>query len=183
MFVKFLVTLTLMFITLNSALAKDFLRHYIVKQTAEYPVTNLEPLLGVPENGATYDPLLRAPVSDVLITEALWFGPAASLDFFVWEAKSHDYKLGVSPGIGYGIHWKPAWWTATDAFISLDFYVQMQAITASGSFSYFNVDFIPTLSFFDWFGVGVGLRTGLPIDKDLSVQTTGMVSLGIRKSI
>jgi hypothetical protein len=175
------------------ARAGEFLRYYLFQRT-EPEAKQAEQGLSPPSPTGTSKELTKEPTTPpqvseeapkaAQITQSLWFGPAASLDFFVWEARTHAYKLGLSPGIGYGLHWSPSWWRATQAFVALDLFVQMQAVTVGdGSLSYFNIDFVPTVSFFDWFGIGVGPRVSLPLKDNLQTTSTALLSVGIRKSI
>lgn len=164
----------------GSSQAEGYMRYYLLKRTEPLIATSKEPSKEPP----TQPEIAEEKALTAHIVQDLWFGPAVAFDFFLWESRSHDYRLGLSPGIGYGIKWSPSWWRATESFIALDLFVQMNAVTVEdGSLGYFNVDFVPAVSFLDWFGVGVGPRLSLPLKDSLEAQTTALVSFGIRKAI
>ena len=52
----------------------------------------------------------------------LWLGLSASIQVFKINMQTRDYSVGLIPGIGYGIKWKPEFWTLSEALLGLDLF-------------------------------------------------------------
>lgn len=115
---------------------------------------------------------------------SIYFSPCISIDLFIREAKTGAYKIGAIPGVGYGIKYKPKY-MKNGYLISLDFFAQAnlnEEIELHEGFDYFNIDFLPVFSVFNWIGIGYGIRYkvglyGVPSSK------CGIFSFGIKKTL
>jgi hypothetical protein len=108
--------------------------------------------------------------------------PSYGVDMFTREGGSGDYKFGVIPGIGYGISFKPR--MMKDNYLcALDLYVQGFAtneVETHPGLDYFNVDFLPVFSVFNWFGIGYGLRQKIGLE-GVKTEYKSIFTFGIRK--
>ncbi len=59
---------------------------------------------------------------DVLVSGELWLGLSANIQLFIIDLQSREYRVGVTPGIGYGLKWRPSFWTISKALLALDFF-------------------------------------------------------------
>jgi hypothetical protein len=110
--------------------------------------------------------------------------PSIGFDFFVRESKSGAYKMGIIPGVGYGIKFKPTWWKTTKYFLSLDLFVQgllTDELETHAGNDFFNIDVIPVLVLIDWFGIGFGPRFKIGLE-NVPCEQRWIFSFGIRKS-
>jgi hypothetical protein len=91
--------------------------------------------------------------------DRVWFGVSASLNVFSLDLSTRKYSVGVSPGIGYGIRWSPAWWKVTDTFLGLDFFLngQLVNIDTTDEFDYFKLSLTPVVTLVDAVSAGIGL--------------------------
>ena len=154
------------------------LRYYITGDPAEVE------LIGDP----TPDPEIESEeqAKMQLIGEQLWLGVSVGLDIVVIDLKERSYKIGLVPGIGYGLKWRPDWWTLTDSFLGLDLFVEFsfQDYANSGKFDSFLIDLLPIVNIFDWLSVGAGVRWIISLDPDIVKDDyRGIISFGIKTSI
>lgn len=153
---------------------EGFLRYYLIGGPLEKEALQKE-------GGPTTPPPGTQPVGD-----QLWFSPGISLDFFSIELGSRIWAAGVTPGVGYGLKWKPNWWTATSCFLALDLFLQaniVETTDAHDGLDYFKLDLFPILTVIDWVGIGIGPRFMIALDKDLPDDTEWVFSFGLRTSI
>src|SRR5580698_5198277 len=89
------------------------------------PPAPVEPLA---KEGATTPAAVPAPVSpaspapgDVPLNAAgtWWFSPSVGFDVFTYDVKTHAYSVGIIPGVGYGLKYRPAGWTAMEAILAV----------------------------------------------------------------
>jgi hypothetical protein len=112
------------------------------------------------------------------------FAPSIGFDVFIRESKSGYYKMGIIPGVGYGLKYKPKCWKRTNYLIGVDLFLQglfVEEVDTHEGFDYFNLDILPVLNVIDWFGIGYGLRfkiglTGIPS------ETRWIFCFGLRKA-
>lgn len=110
--------------------------------------------------------------------------PSVGFDFFIRESQSGSYKMGIIPGVGYGLKWDPGWWKTTKYFLSLDLFVQgllSNELESHDGNDYFDVDVLPVITVIDWFGVGFGSRFKIGLENVPSKQRW-IFSFGIRKA-
>ena len=113
-----------------------------------------------------------------------WLCPSIGFDVFTYDIKTHAYSVGIIPGIGYGLKYKPAGWTATDAVFAVDLFVQAGLLNESNTIpggTYFSIQAIPIVTFLDWFSVGFGPDALLGVSTAPS-ELHWMFSFGLRKS-
>lgn len=114
----------------------------------------------------------------------VWVSPSASMDVFTFEVRTGKYKIGLIPGIGYGIRYKPYFMTKNYLF-ALDLFLQGFAsdeIETNNGLDYFVIDILPVFSVFNWFGVGYGLRYKIGLEGIQSVYSP-IFTIGFKKSI
>lgn len=120
---------------------------------------------------------------------SLWISPSVNVDFFIYEAITEQSAIGISPGAGYGIRWRPKWFydfagDTFDCFLAIDFYAQMNlSKDASGNSDFFNIDILPSLTVIDWISIGFGHRWKVKQKAELKSYDTNILSIGIRKSL
>jgi hypothetical protein len=111
---------------------------------------------------------------------------SVSLDFFSIDLSSRDYAAGVSPGVGYGIKWKPDWYTLTDVLVAFDLFVQAQIVERNDALSgpdFFAIDVLPVITIADWVGVGLGPRFQISLHPEADSSTVGVFTFGLRTSL
>ena len=123
-------------------------------------------------------------VKEADTTNPFSFTTSVGLDCFTRESKSGAYKVGLIPGVGYGIRYKPKWWTVTKYLLSFDIFIQGllsdDLETHEGS-DYFNIDILPVITLIDWFGVGFGKRIKIGLE-DVPHDHRWIFSFGIKKA-
>lgn len=110
-----------------------------------------------------------------------FLSPSVSFDVFVRESDTGHYKVGAIPGVGYGIRWSPN----KKPILSLDIFIQAnlsEELDPNAGFEYFNIDVLPILTFFNWFGIGYGPRFKIGLE-NVPTKSIGIFSFGIRKGI
>lgn len=135
----------------------------------------------MPKDGAAPTPLGDVPLNKA---GTWWFSPSVGFDVFTYDIKTHAYSLGIIPGVGYGLKYRPANWTATEAVFAIDLFVQAGLLNETDTIpggSYFAIQAIPIVTFLDWFSVGFGPDELLGISTAPS-ELHWMFSFGIRKS-
>ncbi len=136
-----------------------------------------EPVQPLPTDGATGDVKVGA-------TGDLWLGPSVGFDVFQIDLKSRQYVTGIVPGIGYGLKYKPAGWTMTNAVIAFDVFVQASLIDNSSSVpgaKYFAIEALPILTIIDWVSVGFGAEEFIGVSS-LPSELHWVFSFGMKKS-
>jgi hypothetical protein len=134
-------------------------------------------------------PKATAPASSVgdvpLNTSGTWwFSPSVGFDIFSYDVKTHAYSLGIIPGVGYGLKYCPAGWTATSAVFAVDLFVQAGLLDESATVpggNYFAIQAIPIVTFLDWFSVGFGPDELIGLSTAPS-ELHWLFSFGLRKS-
>jgi hypothetical protein len=133
------------------------------------------------------DTIHVSPINEVSKDSTLFFGPSVSFDIFQKEHKTGDYKLGVIPGVGYGIKWNPLKWKK-NYLLGLDVFAQgnLRDIADSDDPSktnkYFTVDFIPVLTILNWVHIGYGPRWNIGVNGTPNMNT-GVFIIGITKEL
>lgn len=120
----------------------------------------------------------------VALSGSWWFSPSVGFDVFTYDLKTHAYSVGIIPGIGYGLKYKPASWTATEAIFALDLFVQAGLLDETNTVpggKYFSIQAIPIVTFLDWVSVGFGPDALLGISTAPG-ELHWMFSFGLRKS-
>jgi len=151
-------------------------RTYLSGGAAAQTPPAIEP---VPKEGAT-------PIGDVALngSGSWWLCPSVGFDVFTYDVKTHGYSVGVIPGVGYGLKYKPANWTATEAVFAIDLFVQAGLVNESATVpggTYFGIQAIPIVTFLDWFSVGFGPDALLGVSTAPS-ELHWVFSFGLRKS-
>lgn len=114
----------------------------------------------------------------------LWFAPTVGFDLFVRENGTKQYKVGLIPGVGYGLKWGSS--KENSIYLSLDVFLQAAMSEEIDSISgpdYFNIDVLPIITVYDWFSIGFGWRFKLGLDQKVADVNRNLFSFGIRKSI
>jgi hypothetical protein len=136
-----------------------------------------EPVQPLPKEGATGDVTVSAS-GDV------WLGPSVGFDVFQIDLKTRQYVTGIVPGIGYGLKYKPAGWTMTNAVIAFDVFVQASLIdnstTVPGA-KYFAIEALPIVTLIDWISVGFGMEEFIGVSS-LPSELHWVFSFGMKKS-
>lgn len=139
------------------------------------PEPPLEPL--PKDGGAVGDVPLNA-------TGTWWFSPSVGFDVFTYDIKTHAYSVGIIPGVGYGLKYRPANWTATEAVFAVDLFVQAGLLDESDQVpggKYFAIQAIPIVTLLDWFSLGFGPDALLGVSSAPS-ELHWVFSFGLRKS-
>lgn len=130
------------------------------------------------EEGASLGDLKVGTAGDV------WLGPSVGFDVFQIDLKTRQYVTGIVPGIGYGLKYKPAGWTLTNAVIALDVFVQASLVdnsTAVPGAKYFAIEALPIVTFIDWVSVGFGAEEFIGVSS-LPSELHWVFSFGMKKS-
>ena len=75
-----------------------------------------------------------------------------------------DYRAGVVPGVGYGFHWSPDWYSqGDDPFLSVGVFLEggLQLNAEGADYAVFTV--LPAVTLMRWFSVGVGYETRIAL--------------------
>lgn len=162
---------------LVSPVRAEFLRTYVSGGPAAEPAP-VEPIarVGAPSPSAIVVPIDSAG--------AWWFGPSLGFDVFQIDLKTRQYVTGIVPGIGYGLKYKPAHWSATAAVLALDLFVQASLVdnsTAIPGAKYFTIEALPILTIIDWVSVGFGVSEYVGVSS-LPSELHWIFSFGMKKS-
>lgn len=114
-----------------------------------------------------------------------FFGPSVGFDAFTRYQPTKEYRAGVIPGVGYGLKYRPGFWTYTPSIVALDIFAQASLVKATGSVGsdHFDVDLLPVVTLFDWISVGYGYRHQFATESGVKDSGGALFSIGIRKSI
>ncbi len=127
---------------------------------------------------------IRVTVTRADTISPISFVTSVGMDCFTRESKSGAYKVGLIPGFGYGIKFKPRWWTMTKYLLAGDLFVQGvlsdDLETHEGS-DYFNIDILLVITVMDWIGVGLGPRFKIGLE-DVPHELRCVFSFGIKKA-
>lgn len=154
----------------------EFLRTYVSGGPTAAPV--VEPIA---RDGATAPSAITVSLD---ASGAWWFGPSIGFDVFQIDLKTRQYVTGIVPGIGYGLKYKPAKWTATAAVLALDVFVQASLVdnsTAVPGAKYFTIEALPIVTVLDWVSVGFGLDEYVGVSS-LPSELHWVFSFGMKKS-
>lgn len=96
--------------------------------------------------------------------------------------RPREILAGFDAGTGYGVRFRPDWWSFTPAFFSIDLFLNAGYLAREGTDDAVTVGALLILSLFDWFGIGGGISHafGLGSSRD---ETTWVGSAGLSKSI
>jgi len=118
------------------------------------------------------------------LASAIWFCPSVGFDVFTIDLKTRRYVTGIVPGIGYGLKYKPAGWTATTAVVAVDLFVQATLddnSTVVPGAKYFSIEALPIVTFLDWVSFGFGLDEYVGLST-LPSELHWVFSFGMKKS-
>lgn len=118
-------------------------------------------------------------------TSAVWVGPSVGLNVFTIDLKTRQSQLGLIPGVGYGVKWKPAGWTLTDDVLALDVFVQGSLLDQTSQVpgaKWFTVQLMPIVTIIDWVSVGFGFEDYIAVDSAPG-GFHPIFSFGINKSL
>lgn len=130
------------------------------------------------------EPLPAATAKVATATPDVWFCPSVGFDVFTIDLKTRQYVTGIVPGIGYGLKYKPAGWTATTAVVAVDLFVQATLDDNSSAVpgaKYFSIEALPIVTFLDWVSVGFGLDEYVGLST-LPSELHWVFSFGMKKS-
>jgi hypothetical protein len=120
----------------------------------------------------------------VPVTSSLWFSPSIGFDVFQVDLKTRQYVTGIVPGIGYGLKYCPAGWTATSAVLAVDLFVQAALVdntaTTPGA-KFFSIEALPILTILDWVSLGFGVDEYVGVSS-LPSELHWVFSFGLKKS-
>jgi len=114
--------------------------------------------------------LSGAPAAGPTMTAAggqVWLGPSIGLNIFSKDLTTGTYQLGIVPGVGYGVKWRPAWYTLTDDLLAFDLFVQASLVDQTSQTpgaKWFTISFMPILTVMDWFSAGIGPDEYIAVD-------------------
>jgi hypothetical protein len=113
-----------------------------------------------------------------------WLCPSVGFDVFQIDLKTRAYNTGIIPGIGYGLKYKPANWTATAAVLAVDLFVQAALVDDSSTTpgaKYFSIEALPIVTMLDWVSIGFGLDEYVGVSS-LPSELHWIFSFGMKKS-
>jgi hypothetical protein len=102
---RVIVIMCMLFLSLSS-FSQSTYRVYPVKKEVKLEMLRL-----------THD-----SVPMIATDSTLWFAPVANLTVLYFNKS--DYKVGIVPGIGYGIHWKPNFYKGKSYLVSGQAFLQ-----------------------------------------------------------
>ena len=116
-----------------------------------------------------------------------WLAPSVGFDVFTRHGGggSTPYQVGVIPGVGYGVKYKPSGWTLTSNLCALDLFLQgslANDVPGHDGPAHFNIDLLPVFTLMDWVSVGVGVRFQVSLDTAVPSDKVVLFSFGVRKS-
>ena len=143
------------------------------------------------------EPVARAAEEPVAPTtekeeREFWISPSANVDLYIEELKTHISRVGIIPGLGYGVRWNPKCWQTIGAdinsksLVNLDIYIQASSIDRTPDFEgndYMAIDVLPAITIIDWVSFGLGYRWKRSLHEGLDNDGTTLLSIGVRKSL
>jgi hypothetical protein len=103
---------------------------------------------------ATRQLRLRLGASAPPAQDVFWFGPSVGLATTTLSSKTHEWTGAVAPMIGYGLKWRPTWWTITTTLVNADLFFAWQNAASSGS----DVSLVPTVTLGNTVSIGYGVE-------------------------
>ena len=96
--------------------------------------------------------------------------------------RPREILAGFDAGTGYGIRFRPDWWSFTPSFFSIDLFANAGYLAREGIDDAITVGALLVLSLFDWIGLGGGVSHAFGLG-DSYVETTWIGTAGLSKSI
>jgi hypothetical protein len=124
-------------------------------------------LAGAPSAAAAPTAPASATKMDTQLDPSVWLGPSIGLNVFSIDLKTRQYQLGVVPGVGYGLKYKPSAWTLTDSLFALDVFVQgslLDQTAQTPGAKWFTIQLMPIVTLMDWVSVGFGAEDYIAVD-------------------
>jgi hypothetical protein len=117
--------------------------------------------------------------------DVVWLGLGASVNLLQIDLSTKKYVLGISPGLGFGLRWSPAWWSLTDTFLSLDLFFNANFVNVDTTeeFDYFQLDVTPVVTIIDLIAVGFGARILISVNSAYSNSVEAIFSFGYGTSL
>jgi hypothetical protein len=118
--------------------------------------------------------------------ETFYFGTTIGFDAIVVDMETRNYKTGVIPGVGWGLKWRPTWWTQSPSFIALDLFAEAAIAETNDAHSgsdVFGISILPVVTLFGWVSVGYGANIQISLDSAVPDDTHAIMSFGLKHSI
>ncbi|HRW25057.1 MAG TPA: hypothetical protein P5298_11645 [Spirochaetia bacterium] len=98
-------------------------------------------------------------------SQELFFSLQATVDVVHVNLATRKVDMGFTPGVGFGMRWKPSWWSLTDSFLGVITLVGANFIDIDdvSDFDYFKVSAVPVLSIAGFLSVGYGVSYNLSL--------------------
>jgi len=114
-----------------------------------------------------------------------WFGLSANLNLVHVNLTTRKYEMGFSPGIAYGLKWRPGWWTFTKSFLSIDMLMSaaFKSFDENSDPDYFDISFIPVLTIIDSLSAGVGFSYKLALKQEAKDTLEFIFSFSLSMSV
>jgi len=89
----------------------------------------------------------------------------ATVDVVHVNLATRKVDLGFTPGVGFGMRWKPSWWSLTDSFLGVITLIGANFIDIDdiSDFDYFKVTAVPVLSIAGFLSIGYGVSYNLSL--------------------
>ncbi len=111
----------------------------------------------------------------------LWFGMNANLSLVHINLSTRKYLVGFTPGLAFGIQWKPQWWSISPSFLGLDALISATFVNldASDDLDYFQISAIPVFTIAGMVSAGLGVSYNLAIKAEAKDTLEFIFSFGL----
>lgn len=96
--------------------------------------------------------------------------------------RPREILAGFDAGTGYGVRWRPDFWSLTPSLVSVDLFVNGGYLAREGTGDAVSVGTLLVVTLFDWLGFGGGISHAFGLGNSPD-ETTWVGTLGIARSI